>query len=40
MHRDGGFAMRCRPVAMKRALRNVIENAVAYGRRGKRYGRI
>jgi signal transduction histidine kinase len=30
---DGGFAMRCRPVAMKRALRNVIENAVAYGKR-------
>jgi signal transduction histidine kinase len=29
----GDFAVRCRPVAMKRALRNVIENAVAYGRR-------
>ena len=27
----GNFAMRCRPVAIKRALRNVIENAVAYG---------
>lgn len=27
----GSFAMRCRPVAMKRAVRNVIENAVAYG---------
>ena len=25
------FAVRCRPVAMKRALRNLIENAVAYG---------
>ncbi len=33
-HTDtGNFAVRCRPVAMKRALRNVIENAVAYGRR-------
>lgn len=25
------FTMRCRPVAIKRALRNIIENAVAYG---------
>ncbi len=30
---NGDFAVRCRPVAMRRALRNVIENAVAYGRR-------
>jgi len=29
----GDFAVRCRPVAMKRALRNVVENAVAYGHR-------
>jgi signal transduction histidine kinase len=27
------FAVRCRPVAMKRALRNIVENAVTYGRR-------
>ncbi len=27
----GNFAVRCRPVAMKRALRNLVENAVAYG---------
>lgn len=25
------FTMRCRPVAIKRALRNIVENAVAYG---------
>ena len=29
----GDFAVRCRPVAMKRALRNVVENAVTYGQR-------
>jgi signal transduction histidine kinase len=29
----GDFAVRCRPVAMKRALRNIVENAVTYGRR-------
>jgi signal transduction histidine kinase len=29
----GGFTLRCRPVALKRALRNVVENAVAYGKR-------
>ena len=27
-----GFAVRCRQVAMKRALRNIVENAVAYGK--------
>ncbi len=29
----GDFAVRCRPVAMKRALRNIVENAVTYGHR-------
>ncbi len=28
----GGFAIRCRPVGVKRALRNIVENAVAYGK--------
>ncbi len=32
---DGSFAMRCRPVAMKRALRNIIDNAVTYGQRAR-----
>ncbi len=33
---DGSsFAMRCRPVAIKRALRNIIENAVSYGQRAR-----
>jgi signal transduction histidine kinase len=27
-----GFALRCRQVAIKRALRNIVENAVAYGK--------
>lgn len=27
----GSFTIRCRPVGVKRALRNVVENAVAYG---------
>ncbi|MGO9170645.1 MAG: ATP-binding protein [Rhodomicrobium sp.] len=31
----GSFAIRCRPVGMKRALRNIIENAVAYGERAR-----
>jgi signal transduction histidine kinase len=28
----GSFTIRCRPIGLKRAFRNVIENAVAYGR--------
>jgi len=32
---NGSFAVRCRPVALKRALRNIIENAVAYGQRAR-----
>lgn len=32
---DSSFAMRCRPVAMKRALRNIVENAVSYGQRAR-----
>ncbi|MBI4725381.1 MAG: HAMP domain-containing protein, partial [Rhodomicrobium sp.] len=31
----GSFAMRCRPVGLKRAFRNVIENAVTYGQRAR-----
>jgi signal transduction histidine kinase len=31
----GSFAMRCRPVGLKRALRNIVENAVAYGQRAR-----
>jgi len=31
----GRFAIRCRPVGMKRAIRNIIENAVAYGQRAR-----
>jgi signal transduction histidine kinase len=31
----GRFAIRCRPVGMKRAVRNIIENAVAYGQRAR-----
>ncbi|MGO9546361.1 MAG: ATP-binding protein [Rhodomicrobium sp.] len=31
----GRFAIPCRPVGMKRALRNIIENAVAYGHRAR-----
>ena len=31
----GSFTLRCRPVGLKRAFRNVIENAVAYGRRAR-----
>jgi signal transduction histidine kinase len=31
----GRFAIRCRPVGMKRALRNIVENAVAYGQRAR-----
>ena len=27
----GDFAVHCRPVSMKRALRNIVENAVTYG---------
>jgi signal transduction histidine kinase len=30
-----GFTVRCRPIAVKRALRNVVENAVAYGKRAR-----
>jgi signal transduction histidine kinase len=30
-----GLTARCRPVALKRAFRNVIENAVAYGKRAR-----
>jgi signal transduction histidine kinase len=29
----GSFTIRCRPVGLKRALRNIVENAVAYGQR-------
>jgi len=29
------FALRCRPVGLKRALRNIIENAIAYGYRAR-----
>ena len=31
----GSFAVRCRPVGVKRALRNIVENAVAYGQRAR-----
>lgn len=31
----GSFTLRCRPVGLKRAFRNVIENAVAYGHRAR-----
>ncbi len=31
----GCFTMRCRPVGLKRALRNIVENAVAYGHRAR-----
>jgi len=31
----GAFTIRCRPSGLKRALRNILENAVAYGRRGR-----
>ncbi|MFZ1108557.1 MAG: ATP-binding protein [Rhodomicrobium sp.] len=31
----GSFTIRCRPIGLKRAFRNVIENAVAYGRRAR-----
>ena len=31
----GSFTVRCRPVGIKRALRNIVENAVAYGQRAR-----
>ncbi len=31
----GSFAIRCRPVGLKRAFRNVVENAVAYGKQAR-----
>ncbi len=31
----GSFTIRCRPSGLKRALRNILENAVAYGRRAR-----
>ncbi len=31
----GSFTIRCRPMGLKRALRNILENAVAYGRRAR-----
>jgi signal transduction histidine kinase len=31
----GSFTIRCRPFGLKRALRNIVENAVAYGRRAR-----
>jgi signal transduction histidine kinase len=31
----GSFTLRCRQIGLKRAFRNVIENAVAYGRRAR-----
>jgi signal transduction histidine kinase len=31
----GVFALRCRPVGLKRALRNIVENALAYGQRAR-----
>lgn len=30
-----GFTLRCRPIGVKRALRNIVENAVAYGKRAR-----
>ena len=31
----GSFTIRCRPVGLKRALRNIVENAVTYGQRAR-----
>jgi signal transduction histidine kinase len=31
----GSFTIRCRPSGLKRAFRNILENAVAYGRRAR-----
>ncbi len=31
----GSFTIRCRPVGLKRAFRNILDNAVAYGRRAR-----
>ena len=31
----GSFTIRCRPSGLKRALRNILENAMAYGRRAR-----
>ncbi len=31
----GSFTIRCRPLGLKRAFRNILENAVAYGRRAR-----
>ncbi len=31
----GSFTIRCRPSGLKRAFRNIVENAVAYGRRAR-----
>ena len=31
----GSFTIRCRPSGLKRALRNILENAVAYGRQAR-----
>jgi signal transduction histidine kinase len=31
----GSFTLRCRPLGLKRAFRNILENAVAYGRRAR-----
>ncbi len=31
----GSFTLRCRPFGLKRAFRNILENAIAYGRRAR-----
>ncbi len=31
----GSFTIRCRPMGLKRAIRNILENAMAYGRRAR-----
>lgn len=31
----GSFTIRCRPLGLKRAFRNILENAIAYGRRAR-----
>jgi signal transduction histidine kinase len=31
----GSFTIRCRPSGLKRAFRNIVENALAYGRRAR-----
>jgi signal transduction histidine kinase len=31
----GNFALRCRPIGVKRALRNIVENAAVYGKQAR-----